>query len=145
MVLAMTARLSCTWCSLSDSGDAAVSARVAMAHILPMLRHCTSMRSAVGLGGLAPAVLRCECNGQLDGSRFCKFEKASRLATTARSRTECIRQPTRVCIKLTTCIGHDSLMPARATPDLAVLPGDKVQSRTIRHQKRGDLGGGGRR
>ena len=77
-----------------------------------MLRHCTSMRSAVGLGGLAPAVLRCECNGQLDGSRFCKFEKASRLATTARSRTECIRQPTRVCIKLTTCKGHDSLMPA---------------------------------
>ena len=71
-----------------------------------MLRHCTSMRSAVGLGGLAPAVLRCECNGQLDGSRFCKFEKASRLATTARSRTECIRQPTRVCIKLTTCKGR---------------------------------------
>src|ERR1700720_1906208 len=100
-----------------------------MAHILPMLRHCTSMRSAVGLGGLAPAVLRCGCNGQLDGSRFCKFEKASRLATTARSRTECIRQPTRVCIKLTTCKGHDSLMPARATPDLAVPCGQSADSR----------------
>src|ERR1700726_2092170 len=83
-----------------------------MAHILPILRHCTSMRSAVGLGGLAPAVLRCECNGQLDGSRLCKFEKASRLATTALSRTECIRQPTRVCIKLTTCKGHEECLLA---------------------------------
>src|ERR1700738_92301 len=110
MVLAMTARLSCTWCSLSDSGDAAVSARVAMAHILPMLRHCTSMRSAFALGGLAPAVLRCECNGQLDGSRFCKFEKASRLATTARARTECIRPPARGRIKLNTCTGDDRIM-----------------------------------